>query len=111
MDASGAREERKITDRAEALLQQLSAGERQTVKLLSELNEYAISAAEAARLLVDGAEFFGALGQRIDEASAHVHVYIWRNDTRGREMLEHLAAAARRRVEVRLLLDPIGCLG
>lgn len=113
MDASGAREERKITDRADALLQQLSAGERQTVKLLAELNEYAISAAEAARLLVDGAEFFGALGQRIDEASAHVHVqfYIWRNDTRGREMLEHLTAAARRGVEVRLLLDPIGCLG
>ncbi len=113
MDASGAREGRKISARAGALLQQLSAGERHTAGILSELNEYAISAAEAARLLVDGVKFFDALGRRIDEASAHVHVqfYIWRNDTRGREMLEHLAAAARRGVEVRLLLDPIGCFG
>jgi cardiolipin synthase A/B len=84
---------------------------RTATDCISELNEYAISAPETAQLLVDGAEFFGALGQRIAEASAHVHVqfYIWRNDTRGREILEHLAAAARR--GVRLLLDPIGCFG
>lgn len=111
MDASGAREERKITARTHALFEQLPVDERPAVKLLSELNEYAVSAVEATRLLVDGAEFFDALAARIAAAHTHVHVefYIWRDDARGREMLGHLAAAARRGVEVRLLLDPIGC--
>lgn len=111
MDASGAREERRITARTHALFAQLAADEHAAVKLLSELNEYAVSDAEATRLLVDGAAFFRALAERIAAARAHVHVefYIWRNDARGREMIAHLAAAARRGVEVRLLLDPIGC--
>ena len=112
MDAAGAREERKSTARTEALLERLPATERPTVDLLSRLNEFAVSSAEQTRLLIDGDQFFPALAERIDQACDHVHIefYIWRNDPRGREMLSHLVAAARRGVEVRVLLDRIGCI-
>ena len=112
MDAAGAREERRSTARTEALLERLPAAERQTVDLLSRLNEFALSSAERTRLLIDGDQFFPALAERIDQACDHVHIefYIWKNDPRGREMLSHLVAAARRGVEVRVLLDRIGCI-
>jgi len=94
-------------------LEHLSAAQRRHVELLSRLHEYAITCAQETRLLVDGGEFFAALGQRIDAARHHVHIefYIWQNDARGNEMLARLIAAARRGVEVRLLLDPIGSFG
>lgn len=113
MDAAGAREERKSTARTEAFLERLPAAEQPTVDLLSRLNEFAVSSAERTRLLIDGDQFFRALAERIDQACDHVHIefYIWRNDPRGREMLSHLVAAARRGVEVRVLLDRVGCIG
>ncbi|HEX3818630.1 MAG TPA: cardiolipin synthase [Chthoniobacterales bacterium] len=113
MDASGAREERRVSAETSALVEKLSGPERAGVDLLSHVNEYAISSAQKTRLLVDGADFYAALGQRIEEARHHVHVefYIWRDDARGNEMIERLIAAARRGVEVRLLLDPVGCFG
>jgi len=113
MDASGGRAERRVSADTEASLEHLTPQERQHAKLLLHLHEYAISCAEETRLLVDGGAFFAALGQRIEEARHHVHIefYIWQDDTRANEMLDRLAAAARRGVEVRLLLDPIGCFG
>ncbi len=113
LDASGGREERRVNPDTEAALKLLSETERRNVQLLSQLNEYAISSADEARLLVDGAEFFSALGQRIDEAQHHVHIefYIWQKDPRADAMCERLTAAAQRGVEVRLLLDPIGSFG
>ncbi|MEO6872478.1 MAG: cardiolipin synthase [Chthoniobacterales bacterium] len=113
LDASGGREERRVNPETEAALKLLSETERHNVELLSRLNEYAISSAEETRLLVDGANFFAALAQRIDGAQHHVHVefYIWQKDARADAMLDRLTAAAQRGVEVRLLLDPIGCFG
>jgi cardiolipin synthase len=113
MAATGSREERKITARTRALVDALPTDERACVELLSRINELAISSAESTRLLVDGTQFFPALAARIDAARLHVHVefFIWRDDARGRELLDHLVAAARRGVEVRVLLDQIGSLG
>lgn len=113
MAASGAREERKITPRTRSLLEALPTEERGAVELLSRINELAISSAESTRLLIDGTEFFPVLGERIDAARAHIHIefFIWRDDSRGRELLDHLVAAARRGVEVRVLVDQIGSLG
>ncbi len=113
MAAAGTREERKITARTRGLVDALPPEERANVELLSRINEFAISSAEDTRLLVDGAAFFPALCERIDAAREHVHVefFIWRNDPRGRELLDHLVAAAQRGVEVRVLLDQIGSLG
>ncbi|HEX5177480.1 MAG TPA: cardiolipin synthase, partial [Chthoniobacteraceae bacterium] len=113
MDASGGRAERRVDADTRASLEPLSPQGRQAVELLSRLHEYAISCADEARLLIDGGAFFAALGQRIDQARHHVHIefYIWQNDARANDMLDRLVTAARRGVEVRLLLDPIGCFG
>jgi cardiolipin synthase A/B len=113
MAKQGTREERKITPRTRSLVDALPDTERSSVELLSRLNEFAISSAISTRLLVDGNEFFPALRQRVDAAQDHVHIqfFIWRDDPRGREMLDHLIAAAKRGVEVRVLVDQIGSLG
>ena len=96
MDASGGREERRVSSDTLAAVRHLPDSERQNVELLSKINEYAISCADETRLLVDGGEFFAALAQRIDEARHHVHIefYIWRDDARGNAMLDRLIAAA-----------------
>ena len=113
MDAAGGREERRVSVDTRAAVADLPESERESVAWLSKINEYAISCAEETRLLVDGGEFFAALAQRIDEAQHHVHIefYIWRNDARANAMLDRLVAAAKRGVEVRLLVDPIGSFG
>lgn len=111
MDASGARSDRRINVDTRTLLESLPQGERAGVELLSHLNEYVISCADQTRLLLDGANFYDALAERIDEAQHHVHIefYIWRDDARGNAILDRLIAAVKRGVEVRLLLDQIGC--
>jgi cardiolipin synthase A/B len=94
MDASGGRGERRVTVDTRVLLESLPAQGRTAIELLSEINEYAVSCAQETRLLVDGAEFYSALAQRIDEARDHVHIefYIWRSDARGDAMLDRLVA-------------------
>jgi cardiolipin synthase len=74
MDATGAREERKITAHTEALVERLPDAEQPIVDLLSKLNEFAVSAGESTRLLIDGDQFFPALAERIDQARHHVHI-------------------------------------
>ena len=113
MAASGGREERRITAFTRSLLEALPGPERTAVELLSGINDVAVSSAETTRLLVGGAQFFSALCQRIDEAREHVHIefFIWRDDARGRELRDHLVAAAGRGVEVRVLVDQMGSFG
>ena len=62
------------------------------------------------QFLDDGQKTFEALLAAIDQATHHVHLlfYIVRADSTGRELLEHLMAARRRGVEVRLLADYVG---
>jgi cardiolipin synthase len=113
MAASGARAERRVTAFTLALLEALPEAERTAVELLSNINELVVSSVHSTRLLIGGAQFFSALCQRIDEAREHVHVefFIWRDDDRGRELRDHLVAAAARGVEVRVLLDQVGSFG
>lgn len=110
--ASGIRAGNQISHHSRTLIATLSEGERAAVEALSNINDYAVSSAEATRLLIGGKQFFPALCERIDEARDHVHVefFIWRDDPRGRELRDHLLQAARRGVEIRVLLDQIGCL-
>ncbi|WP_156956453.1 phospholipase D family protein [Stenoxybacter acetivorans] len=64
-------------------------------------------------LLDDAREAFAARVALIDAAehSLDVQYYIWRNDTSGQLLLSELAAAARRGVRVRLLLDDNNTVG
>ncbi|MBK0326629.1 cardiolipin synthase [Rhodobacteraceae bacterium F11138] len=62
------------------------------------------------RLLIDGADTFRAIFNAIDRAESYVLVqfYIVRDDQLGREMKQHLIAAAQRGVAIRFMTDAIG---
>jgi cardiolipin synthase len=64
-------------------------------------------------LYPDPGPFFASLEQSIDEASERVwlETYIYRDDALGAPFAEHLVAAARRGLDVRLLYDPQGSRG
>ena len=64
-------------------------------------------------VLVDGQATYDAMGAAIDAAQHHVHAqfYLIRDDATGRWFRERLAAAARRGVSVRLLVDGFGSFG
>jgi cardiolipin synthase len=113
LSAASGREERRITEKTRELLDSLDTPERELADLLSRINEIAATSAEEVRLLFGGTEFYAELGRRIAEAKEHVHIefYIFRDDDRGLEILGLLVDAAKRGVEVRVLLDGIGCLG
>lgn len=61
-------------------------------------------------LLTDAAAFYPALLRDIETAKQHIHLefYIWHDDATGRKFLDALVRAARRGVEVRLLVDEVG---
>jgi cardiolipin synthase len=113
MSAASGRGEKSITDKTRALMDHLGHGERDTADLLSRLNDIAVTTTDEVRLLFGGAEFYGELIRCINEAKDHVHIefFIFRKDARGKQLLDALVAAAQRGVEVRLLLDGVGCLG
>jgi cardiolipin synthase len=113
LSAASGRGEKQITDKTRRLLDDLARDERAILETLSRINEISATTAEDVRLLAGGAEFYAALGEAIDGAREHVHIlfYIYRADARGEELLARLVAAARRGVEVRLLLDGLGCFG
>ena len=79
-------------------------------RLLARINEHKASAAAEVRVLVNADTFYPALLARIHGARRHVHVefFIWRDDAPGTELRDALIAAARRGVEVRLLVDTAG---
>lgn len=62
------------------------------------------------RLLKNGSESFPALFAAMDQAAASIvlEMYIFAGDGTGREFRDRLAAAARRGVQVRVLVDGVG---
>ncbi len=79
-------------------------------RLLARINEHKTSAAAEVRVLVNADTFYPTLLRRIQEAQRHVHVefYIWNDDAPGTALRDALVAAARRGVEVRVLVDSAG---
>ena len=66
----------------------------------------------AADILPDGTSFFPLLLEAIRSAQHHIHLefYIWQQDRAGTMVRDALADAARRGVEIRIMLDEIGSL-
>lgn len=91
----------------------LEPRDRGIADLLSCVNDEAASTAGEVELLVDAQAFYPALLAAIGKARLHVHVefYIFRGDQPSTAVIEALAAAAARGVEVRLLCDRLGSLG
>jgi cardiolipin synthase A/B len=113
MSKARASGEKVVTEKTRKLVAELEAPARGLAELLSRINEISVTTAERVELHHGGVSFYAALIRAIEEAKHHVHIcfYIYRNDARGQQLLDALVAAARRGVEVRLLLDGVGCLG
>lgn len=62
-------------------------------------------------LLQNGRQFFPALCAAFDAAQSSIHLetYIFNLDKTGLQVLEHLGAACKRGVKVRVVLDGFGC--
>jgi cardiolipin synthase len=65
---------------------------------------------EIEKLYLDTAGFFGALVREIDQAqkSIDVEMYIFQYDYVGRNLIKSLQAAAKRGVQIRVLVDAVG---
>lgn len=72
-----------------------------------------VSSGNSVRLLRDGPATFDAMLKLVDEARSSVAIesYIFRSDEVGRRFADAMEGAARRGVEVRLLLDWVGARG
>ncbi len=81
-----------------------------TARLAVGLDGPPLRAGNVVRLLQDGAHTFDALEEAIQEAKRYVHLefFIFNPGETGRRFRDLLAAAARRGVEVRILLDAFG---
>ncbi|MDR0199880.1 MAG: cardiolipin synthase [Streptococcaceae bacterium] len=82
----------------------------QLIHLLFHEERSLISVNTGVEILTDGAVKFDRLIADIEKAHHHVHLeyYIWKNDEVGLRLLQALVAAAKRGVEVRLLIDAWG---
>lgn len=105
-----ARKDRRELERS---MYALSPTERDLLRLISRINEIATSTADDVEILYCAPAFFEQLHRAIDDATHHVHIqfYIWRDDHYGQKLLDALVRAAKRGVEVRILIDEMGSLG
>lgn len=93
---------------------QLSEGDEMVAtslySLASKLDECGPQPGCEVEMYRDGRKAFDALEQAIDAAQEHIHLtyYSWEADNTGRRFCKALERAARRGVEVRLLLDDVG---
>ena len=80
---------------------------------LANMNQVPVSSASKVRFLEGGKNFYPALLERIRAAEHHVHIefFIWQKDHWGEEYIQALVEVRKRGVEVRVLLDQVGCLG
>jgi cardiolipin synthase len=85
--------------------------ERMLFRVGERLSQLRPTGGNRVDVLTEGDAVYQALGDAIDRATHHVHVemYLIRNDATGHWFRERLVAAAKRGVEVRLLVDGFGC--
>ena len=98
--------------RCEAVGRRRRARKEELVRTLSVINQVPVSTAPA-RGVADRCHRVLSVahgGHRSARHHVHIEFFIWRDDECGQEFLEALIRAARRGVEVRLLLDQIGCI-
>ncbi len=87
----------------------LTTEEQALVRGVTTTNCNRLSGLDEIEILPDES-YFDALLAKIESAQHHIHfqTYVWRNDEVGRTFLAALCHAARRGVEVRLLVDELG---
>jgi cardiolipin synthase len=98
-------------DSGEALANQLEDGRSDgLVRLSASEGEVWLSEGNAVEILDGAAATYRSFLVAFDEAKHHIHLlfYIFRPDETGDMILDRLVAAARRGVQVRLLVDAMG---
>lgn len=80
--------------------------------LIDGLPAYPPGVSERSELYTDGAAFFEDLLRDLAAAGHHIHMqfYIFRDDETGNAFIELLKEKAKQGVEVRIILDGVGCL-
>lgn len=80
-------------------------------KLLLNANRSFVTSDNEVRYFNDGEEFFKALFEDISRAKRFIHMemYIIRRDELGEKLAHELAVKAEEGVEVKLLIDAVGC--
>ncbi|MFQ5428967.1 MAG: cardiolipin synthase [Phycisphaerae bacterium] len=81
------------------------------MELATRVSDTVVTRGNEVSLYHDAEQAFLTLGLAIEAARSHVHMeyYIFADDETGRAMRDLLARKAREGVEVRLLLDAVGC--
>ncbi len=101
---------KKFTGRADGA----SAGVPAQWDVLARLGHHGdgfpVTGGNAVTLYHEGADAFDAMIGDIERAEHHVHLqfFIFRSDDSGKRFIDALCRCARRKVEVRLLLDSVG---
>lgn len=89
----------------------LDPDQRKLMNLATRLAGTVVTSGNQVGIRYDGEKAFLELSLSIDEAKSHVHLmyYIYADDETGRAMSDLLIRKAQQGVEVRLLLDAVGC--
>ncbi|MGA6926998.1 MAG: phospholipase D-like domain-containing protein, partial [Desulfosarcina sp.] len=90
----------------------LESEDRRLLKAVARLCHHPVTTVRDIDAYYNGTDFYTALISSIEDARLfiHVEVYVWRSDGTGRRVLDALVDAARRGVDVRLLVDEIGTI-
>lgn len=89
-----------------------SQAEPDVLSTLSRLCQQPVTTISKVDAYYNGGEYYPALIQAIREATRYIHVevYMWHNDETGRKILTELVNAAKRGLEVLVLVDEIGTI-
>jgi cardiolipin synthase len=96
--------------RAQKSLAAVPADDVVLARTMARLNRIPPTSVESMRLIETATELYADLVSRIDAAKHHVHVqvFIWRDDEAGNRVFDALISAAKRGVQVRMLIDEMG---
>jgi cardiolipin synthase len=105
------REQRKTLDFTSVTYENTLHENVELARMLLNTNHSFITMDNQVRYINDGDEFFQAMFEEISRAKRFVHMemYIIRNDELGKKLAHELAVKAKEGVEVKLLMDAVGC--
>jgi len=95
-----------------SVIASLSTGHAGICRLLQKTGAYPPEAGNRVRIVADGVDAYGALMEMIDRAQVSIEIatFILGRDAVGAGVVGALSRKARQGVQVRLLLDALGCL-
>lgn len=107
-----------VIERQQAFVQDLHESDhdndyQKAIHLLLKNNSSVVTLKNKCRIFNQGIELFSTLIEDLKQAKQYIHLeyFIWKSDPLGQVVKDILMQKAREGVEVRIILDPIGCFG